>query len=610
MHLCYMFIKHHIIITLMKVKIFLGICLALMLLNTAQAQVKIGNNPSTIDANSLLELESTNKGFLPPRVVLNSVTAVAPLTGTVPTGMMIYSSGGTVTNGYYSWDGTKWVPFITGLGEVNIATKTATATLTKNETFVVASNSITLTLPAITAANNGLSITIKNIGIHTDVVTVVPSGASKIDAVTSSKHFRWDGKTYVAMGGHWIIRGGEVKIDNVFDVSESGSWTSIEEVMEFLDLHMTAPSVVRLIGGDYPVTTTQVIDLDFPLTIQGVSYGASTISADPGLSGPLFQCLTESYFKMLAFDGTGYGTPASGEDALQLITSGEYFEVKDCTFEGFNKAIIAKSNVEMWIFEVDIISCNAAGIEIAAGATSGISFKISETDFISCAKGINFLSGVNPIISVLNCGFYNAIGGVGINYVPATFTTLKNMFITNNTWNNIGTFMSGFDFTRSDGRDANTFIKNNSGGQDQNPHCRINVNNNATTTNLVVLNTWYKAAWVNTSSTTTNWTIGNNRITYQPVNKSDAWAIITGNISVAASNKTISISIIKNGVTTTRYGETDLRLTTANQPYQFTTVIYLPDIGPGDFFELWAASITTSTEVVTFQDVQWFTETK
>jgi hypothetical protein len=220
------------------------------------------------------------------------------------------------------------------------------------------------------------------------------------------------------------------------------------------------------------------------------------------------------------------------------------------------------------------------------------------------------LSGVSPQISVLNCGFYNTTGGIGINYVPATFTTLRNLFITNNTWNNIGSFMSGFDFTRSDGRDANTYIKNNSGGQDQNPHCRINVNNNVTTTNLVSLNTWYKAQWTNTSSSTTNFTVGNNRMTYQPLNRGNGWTVITGNISCAASNKTISIGIVKNGVTTTRYGETDLRLTTANQPYQFTTVIYIPDMGPNDYFELYVASITTSTEVVTFRDVQWFLETK
>ncbi len=594
----------------MKINILICLCFCLLfgIFTRVDAQVKIGNNPNTINSNSLLEMESTTKGLLPPRVVLNDVNSVSPLTGTVPTGMLVYSLSGTLANGYYYWDGTKWVPFIS-IGELSVVTKTATATLLKSENFVIASNNITLTLPVVTAADNGLSITIKNIGTHTDQIVVDGNGAATIDGSANSKLYRWMGRTYVALNGNWIIKGEQVRNENVFEVSQTGSWTTIEEVLEFLDLHMTGPSVVRLMGGDYPITTTQVIDLPYPITIQGSSYGIANITAD-GLSGAMFSCLSESYFKMLAFDGSGYGGAVAGEDAIHMVTGGEYFEVKDCTFDLFNKTIVAQSNVDFWIFEVDISNAVVAGIELAAGATSGISFKISETDFMDCAIGIHLLSGPGATISILNCGFYNPTGtGIGIKYVPATFTSLSTLFVTNNTWNNQGSFMSGFDFSRSDGRDANTFIRNNSGGQDQNPHCRINVNNNASTTTLTTAGTWYKGNWTNTSSITTKWTISNNRITYQPVNRSDAFAVITGNISVNSNNRTISIGLVKNGITTTRYGETDLRLTVQNQPHQFSTVIYFSDIAPGDYFELFATT-ANSGDVIVFQDVQWFTETK
>ena len=84
------------------------------------AQVKIGNNPNTINANSLLELESTNQGFLAPRMALNNVNTVTPLTGTVPAGMLIYSSGGSVSDGFYVWNGTKWLSITTSAnGRVN-----------------------------------------------------------------------------------------------------------------------------------------------------------------------------------------------------------------------------------------------------------------------------------------------------------------------------------------------------------------------------------------------------------------------------------------------------------------------------------------------------------
>lgn len=44
---------------------------------TAFAQVKVGNNPTTINASSVLEVESTTKGFLPPRMTEAQRDAIA-----------------------------------------------------------------------------------------------------------------------------------------------------------------------------------------------------------------------------------------------------------------------------------------------------------------------------------------------------------------------------------------------------------------------------------------------------------------------------------------------------------------------------------------------------
>jgi len=78
-------------------------------ITTAFAQVKIGNNPNTINANSLIELESTNKGLLAPRMALNSLISASPLTAPVPEGMLVYSIGGTLTDGLYEWNGSQWM---------------------------------------------------------------------------------------------------------------------------------------------------------------------------------------------------------------------------------------------------------------------------------------------------------------------------------------------------------------------------------------------------------------------------------------------------------------------------------------------------------------------
>lgn len=87
--------------------------------NSLNAQVKIGDNPSTININSMLEIESTNKGFLPPRITLNNVNAVAPMTAPITPGMLVYSSGGMVSDGYYYWNGTKWQAINTASARTN-----------------------------------------------------------------------------------------------------------------------------------------------------------------------------------------------------------------------------------------------------------------------------------------------------------------------------------------------------------------------------------------------------------------------------------------------------------------------------------------------------------
>ncbi len=93
----------------MKKKLFLLTTIAVSSVMQLTAQVKIGDNPNTINANSMLELESTNKGFLPPRVALNSLTSTSPMTATVAEGTLVYSVGGTLPNGYYYWNASRWV---------------------------------------------------------------------------------------------------------------------------------------------------------------------------------------------------------------------------------------------------------------------------------------------------------------------------------------------------------------------------------------------------------------------------------------------------------------------------------------------------------------------
>jgi hypothetical protein len=585
----------------------------------AQAQVKIGNNPSTINANSLLELESTDKGFLPPRVALNSLGSVSPLTGTVPAGMLVYSTGGTLIDGYYYWNGAGWV--LLASGQSNPVIKTANATLTKLETFVLASNDITLTLPVVTNADNGLSITIKNIGTHTDLITVLGNGGALIDNLFGIALPRWFSLTMTANGGNWYFKERTVVPASTLEVSPYSSWLTLQEAIEFLNLHMWGPTVIKLSEGSFDISATQVIDLPYCLTIEGTSFGTTTIAAASGLANnPMFRCLSDCNFKMLQFDATtlsGYGTSA-GEDAIRFVGSGTYNEIKDCTFDRFYNTILDSTNAELWVFETDISNAQDHGILIHSGVDS-VNVKVAETDFINCKAGIHMSKGNKATIQLASGGYYNASASdTAIVYSPSTFTSSVSISIKGNLWNNTGKYIEGFDFTRSDGRDANAIVESNAGMGDKRSSCYINVINSAATTTLTTLGLWYKANWnyLLTTFSTSKWTVTNatgagnvNRITYQPANRRDGWFIISGNLSVNQVNRTISLVVVKNGVTTTRYGETTIRTGSVSTPTLFSTTVYLSDIGPGDYFEIYCSTLN-SGDVVTMLDVQWLADAK
>lgn len=89
-------------------KIFLT--LALITGMIASAQVRIGGTGTAVDANAILELQSSTKGLLFPKVALTGTANVAPLAAHTA-GMTVYNTAtaGDVTPGLYVNDGAAWV---------------------------------------------------------------------------------------------------------------------------------------------------------------------------------------------------------------------------------------------------------------------------------------------------------------------------------------------------------------------------------------------------------------------------------------------------------------------------------------------------------------------
>ena len=117
---------------------------------SAQVSQKIGSNPFNISSSAALEIESTTKGFLPPRMTdVERNAIVAPATG-----LIIYN---TVSNLLEINIGTSLVPNWKSATVINpsILTQTADYTALETDYTVLCDAStagFTLTLPAASAA--------------------------------------------------------------------------------------------------------------------------------------------------------------------------------------------------------------------------------------------------------------------------------------------------------------------------------------------------------------------------------------------------------------------------------------------------------------------------
>ena len=117
---------------------------------------QVGIGTITPDASAALEISSTNKGFLPPRIALTSTSDVSTIVNPA-TGLLVYNTSiaGTfptnVLKGYYYFNGNNWIP-LGYSGYATISEKTTVSTLTdedsKSVIIVNSATAVTITVPA------------------------------------------------------------------------------------------------------------------------------------------------------------------------------------------------------------------------------------------------------------------------------------------------------------------------------------------------------------------------------------------------------------------------------------------------------------------------------
>lgn len=98
-----------------NLRLILGF-LSLFVQTTLFAQtdgVMINYGAGTREPSAILDLRSTNQGFLAPKVNISDLGFAAPVTSPAE-GLIVYNENATTGKGYYFWDGARWMRLMSG----------------------------------------------------------------------------------------------------------------------------------------------------------------------------------------------------------------------------------------------------------------------------------------------------------------------------------------------------------------------------------------------------------------------------------------------------------------------------------------------------------------
>lgn len=100
-----------------KSTLYRGVLLMLFFLGLSTSQAQVGINTSNPADGALLDINSSNKGFLLPRVSLTNTSDVTTITPSASVGLLVYNTVTSgvlpfqVTPGIYYWNGSQWLRF-------------------------------------------------------------------------------------------------------------------------------------------------------------------------------------------------------------------------------------------------------------------------------------------------------------------------------------------------------------------------------------------------------------------------------------------------------------------------------------------------------------------
>lgn len=292
------------------------------------------------------------------------------------------------------------------------------------------------------------------------------------------------------------------KVANRKYVGVNGDYKTLKEAVDWFNASATADTEILCDAGDHEIADTITVNNGtYDLQIRGLGSAVTRFKAVTGLlNKPMFNLKSNCDINKITATGstlTTYGTH-SGEDFIIYDTTASiYSEIKDLFVDTFYKGINDTIGVDVFMFDFALTTCKT-GVAINHTGTGKIDFEVGNV--IDCDVGLDLVkASTKQDINLNGIILLNSAGDIGIQYAGAALV-YDEFKISNIIWNYVGTFGTGFDFTRTDGRDADIVIKDCIGLEDKSPHAKLNITDNVTTTTLTTQNVYYKIADMNSKT--------------------------------------------------------------------------------------------------------------
>lgn len=379
-------------------------------------------------------------------------------------------------------------------------------------------------------------------------------------------------------------------IHESLEVSIGGTqlFSDIKSAVDYVNTYSDGPRRIKINPGTYNISETIEVNSQYPIVIEGFGTEITKLSATSMLSGkPMFEIKSEVDFKGFGAYGLSGHSSIDDECCFDCSTPNLYTEIHQCYVDGFYKAIEIEGETEMWVFDSILQNC-VYGIWVKGGRMGASELTISDN-----LTSVYFnVTGNTNALSIQNTIFQINSGQTGINYVDDTAKP-EYHFATSNAFYGDGTYISGVTFTSKTQSDIR--YEDNAGLQNYRPEAWMWVENNSGSTTISVAGTYSAATILSGNVREFDYIkfTGESptaKFVYLPsINRKGRFSI-SGDISVGATNQTLSVALFKNN---SILQNIDVRATNSSQPYPFSFTA-INSLSENDVFEIRVSNLLTT----------------